>query len=198
MNFDALRHYARARLFQFLKQPARAIAEYRLALKFNPDFTAAASAAAFLLAADKRFTEAESLLRDSLRLQADNADTWYNLGFVCAELHKPAEAVTAFREAVNRNRRLDLAWYGLGLALATQHQHAQAAQAFEQAAQLKPMNGHIWYQLGMAYHWLHAADKVKGIVEHLDRFDRHMARRLILDSGRSDLAHVVADLRARR
>lgn len=198
MNLDALRHYARARLFQLLKRHARAIAEYRLALKFNPDFAAAASAAAFLLAADRRFSEAEPLLREALRGDADNADTWYNLGYVCGELHKPAEAAAAFREALDRNRRLDLAWYGLGLALASQRQHAEAAQAFEQAAQLKPMNGHIWYQLGMAYHWLHEADKVKGIVEHLDRFDRHMARKLILDSGRSNLAHVVADLRVRR
>jgi hypothetical protein len=57
------------------------------------------------------------------------------------------------------------------------------------------MNGHIWYQLGMAYHALHQPDKVKGIIQHLDRFDRHMARRLILDAERPDLAHIISDLR---
>ena len=195
MNLDALRHYYRARLYAFLKQPQRAIAEYRLALKFNPDFVMAASALAYQLGAQQRYAEAEPLLRDSLRVKPGNADIWYNLGFVYDKLREPAKAADAFREAVALDRKLDRAWYGLGLALAAQGKHEEAAQALEQAALLKPMNGHIWYQLGMAYHALHQPDKVKGIIEHLDRFDRHMARRLILDAERPDLAHIVSDLR---
>lgn len=195
MNLDALRHYYRARLYALLRQPQRAIAEYRLALRFNPDFALAASALAYQLGTQQRYAEAEPLLRDSLRVDPRNADTWFNLGFVCDKLREPAKAAAAFREAVALDPKLDRAWYGLGLALAAQGEHEQAAQAFERAASLKPMNGHIWYQLGMAYHALHQPDKVKGIIEHLDRFDRHMARRLILDAERADLAHIVADLR---
>lgn len=196
MSFDALRHYARARLFAFLKQPQRAIEEYRLALRFNPDFAKAASAAAYLLAAGQHYADAEPLLRQSLRADPRRADDWFNLGYICDKLRRPDEAGNAFRRAVELNRKLDRAWYGLGLVLGAQGRHRDAAEAFEQAAQLQPMNGHIWYQLGMSYHALHEADKVKGIVEHLDRFDRRMARKLILDAGRSDLAHIVADLRA--
>jgi tetratricopeptide (TPR) repeat protein len=195
MNLDALRHYCRARLYTMLRQPQRAIAEYRLALKFNPDFAMAASALAYLLGTHGRYAQAEPLLRDSLRLRPRAADTWYNLGFVYDKLHEPAKAADAFRQAVALDRKLDRAWYGLGLALAAQGRHEQAAQALEQAAALKPMNGHIWYQLGMAYHALHQPEKVKGVIEHLDRFDRHMARRLILDAERPDLAHIVSDLR---
>jgi tetratricopeptide (TPR) repeat protein len=196
MNLDALRHYYRARLYAFLKQPQRAIEEYRLALRFNPDFAKAASAAAYLLAAQQRYTEAEPLLRESLRANPRRADDWFNLGYICDKLHQPDKASDAFRRAVDLNRKLDRAWYGLGLALGTQGRRADAAQALEQAVQLQPMNGHVWYQLGMAYHALHEPDKVKNIVEHLDRFDRRMARKLILDAERSDLAHIVADLRA--
>lgn len=195
VNFDSLRHYLRARLFQLLKQPRRAIEEYRLALRFKPDFTAAASALAFLLAGEHRYAEAEPLLRDCLRASPRQADGWFNLGYVCAEQHRDAEAIEAFREAVRLNRKLDRAWYGLGLALAAQANHDEAVTAFEQAAQLQPMNGHIWYQLGMVQHARQDADKVKGIVQHLDRFDRRMARKLVLDTARTDLSHIVADLR---
>jgi tetratricopeptide (TPR) repeat protein len=196
MNFDALRHYYRARLFQFLKQPRRAEEEYRRALEFNPDFAKAASARASLLAAQQRFSEAAPLLHAVVHRSPSNAAAWYNLGFVYDKLHDPAKAADAFRQAVELDPKLDRAWYGLGLALAGLEKHLEAAQALERAAQLEPMNGHIWYQLGMAWHAQHEADKVKGIVEHLDRFDRRMARQLVLDSGRTDLARIVSDLKA--
>jgi len=92
--------------------------------------------------------------------------------------------------------KFDRAWYGLGLAQAALGRHAEAAQALERTAQFQPMNPHAWYQLGMAWHRLHDPDKVKGVVEHLHRFDRHMARRLIRDTERADLAHMVADLKS--
>jgi tetratricopeptide (TPR) repeat protein len=196
MNFDALRHYCRARLYALLRRPQRAIEEYRLALKFNPEFASAASALAFLLGTQQRYAEAEPLLRDSLRIAPGNADTWFNLGFVCDKLGEPAKAADAFRQAVTHDRKLDRAWYGLGLALSAQGKPDEAAPALERAAQLQPLNGHIWYQLGLTYHALHQPDRVKGVIEHLDRFDRHMARKLILDAERPDLAHIVADLRA--
>ena len=56
------------------------------------------------------------------------------------------------------------------------------------------MNPHAWYQLGMAYHTLRNPEKVNEVVMHLLRFDPKMTRRLILDTGRSDLAHLVKDL----
>ena len=195
MNFDTLRHYLRARLFQAIKRPRLAIEEYRLALRFNPEFVPAASAIAFLLAGEHRYPEAESLLRTSLRVAPKRADLWFNLGFVCAEQRRHAEAVEAFRKAVQLNGKLDRAWYGLGLALVAESNYDEAVSAFEQAAQLEPMNGHVWYQLGMAQHARHDAEKVEGAVRHLDRFDRRMARQLILDTARSDLSHIVADLR---
>jgi tetratricopeptide (TPR) repeat protein len=197
MNFDALRHYYRARLWVWLGRPQRAIEAYRLALEFKPDFAKAASALAYLLAAQHRYGEAEALLRASLRAKPKDAAAWFNLGYVCDQLRQPAAAVDAFRQALALDDRLDRAWYGLGLALAAQGNPGEATPALERAAQLVPDNGQVWYQLAMAHHALHRADKVKGIVEYLDRFDRHMARKLILDTGRSDLAHLVTDLRRR-
>jgi tetratricopeptide (TPR) repeat protein len=96
---------------------------------------------------------------------------------------------------VRLNPKLDRAWYGMGLAYAALGQHADAAQALQQAATLQPMNPHAWYNLGMAYHQLHQPDKVKEVVKHLHRFDPKMTRQLIRDAERTDLAHLVKDLR---
>jgi tetratricopeptide (TPR) repeat protein len=198
MNLDAWRHYLRGRLFQRLRQTDRALAEYRAALKHDPRHTRAAHAAAFLLAGAKRWTEAREALQRVLHINPRNTVAWFNLGYVAEQLGDLDAATEAFRAAVGHDPRSDRAWYGLGLALATRGNTQEAVASFEQAAKLQPMNGHVWYQLGLCHHKLHDADKVKSVVQHLDRFDRHMAKRLIVDTGRSDLAHVVADLQKLR
>jgi hypothetical protein len=58
------------------------------------------------------------------------------------------------------------------------------------------MKGHAWYELGLAHHRRHDAEQVRYIAEHLNRFDRHTARKLIHDTGRTDLSHLVSDLRS--
>ncbi len=196
MNLVAWRHYLRARLFRLLRRPHDAVAEYRLALAADRGFARAAHALAYLLASQNRTDEAVQALRDVVRLEPANAAAWFNLGYLLHERgHQADAAVPAFREAVQLNPKLDRAWYGLGLAHAALGGHAEAAKAFERVAALEPMNGHAWYQLGMSYHRLHDADKLKGVVEHLNRFDRRMTRQLIHDTGRGDLAHLVADLK---
>lgn len=43
----------------------------------------------------------------------------------------------------------------------------------------------------MAHHTLNHEDKVTEIVKHLHRFDPKMSQRLIADTGRSDLSHLI-------
>jgi Flp pilus assembly protein TadD len=82
----------------------------------------------------------------------------------------------------------------MGLAHAALGQHEDAAKALNEAAKLQPMNPHAWYQLGMSSHALHKPEKVDEVVMHMLRFDPKMTRRLILDTGRTDLAHLVKHL----
>jgi len=195
MNLDAWRHYLRARLFEKLKRPQQAAEEFRAALGFDPGFLRAVNGLAFLLATQKEDGEAERWFREGLRLQPGNGMLHFNLGFVLDRQGRREDAVAAFREAVRLNPKLDRAWYGLGMACAHLGRHEEAAQALQEAATLQPMNAHAWYALGMAYHHSHNPDKVKEVVDHLFRFDPVMTRRLIQDAERSDLAHLVQDLR---
>jgi tetratricopeptide (TPR) repeat protein len=196
VNLDAWRHYLRARLYRILKQPEPAMAELRAALRHDPDFVRAAHMLAYLLGTQGQFDQVLPLLERTVSLRPRDAEAWYNLGFARDRGNDPRRAIDAFHEAVRLSPRLDQAWYGLGRCHAALNQLDDAVRAFEEAARLQPMKGHAWYELGLAHHRRHEADRVRDIAEYLNRFDRHTARRLIHDTGRTDLSHLVSDLRS--
>jgi tetratricopeptide (TPR) repeat protein len=194
MNFEKWQHYLRARLFQLLRNDEAALEEYRLTLLAAPDSARAAASIAFIHAGHGDFARAVTYFRETLRIQPDNAEMLFNLGYTCDKSGALEDAVEAFQAATRLDPKLDRAWYGLGICHAKLGDHAAAAQALHEAAERQPMNPHAWYALGMAHHHLHQPDRVKEIVLHLHRFDPRMARHLIQDAERSDLAYLVADL----
>jgi len=195
MNFDAWRHYLRARLYQLIRKPSAAIGAYRDALATDPALSRASYALAFLLAQDKHFALAETALRQGIAASPGDGAAWFNLGYLCDQQHKTAEAISAFTEAVRLRPKLDLAWYGLGHCLARQQDDAAAVPAFERVIQISPMNWHAWMALGLCHHRLGQTDKVRDVVTHINRYQRRMARQLIRDTGRTDLEHLIADLK---
>jgi tetratricopeptide (TPR) repeat protein len=194
MNFEKWHHYARGRLLEMLGMRDRALAEYHQALRLDPDFRKAANALAWRYASAERYSEAIRYFGEALRLRAGDATAHYNLGFVLAKNRQSREAIEHFRSAVQLRAGLDMAWYGMGLAHATLGEHREAMEAFERAARLQPMSAPVWYQLGMACHHAHETDRLHQVIHHLNRFDPRMARRLIQETGSTDLAYLVKDL----
>jgi tetratricopeptide (TPR) repeat protein len=195
MNFPFWRHTLRGRVFELLRRPDAALREYQAALQCEPHSVRTHHTVAFLLAAQKRSREAETHLQEALRLNPKNADAWFNLGFLYDQEQRAPKAIDAFREAVRLNPKLDRAWYGLGLCLASAGDHLGASQALQRVTELQSSNGFAWYQLGMAYHAMNRDDKVAEVAHHLNRFERKLARKLIQDTQRTDLQHLIADLR---
>jgi tetratricopeptide (TPR) repeat protein len=188
------RYYLHGRLLELFGLKPRAIAAYSEATRVKPDFLRPTNRVAYLLASQERFTEAEPYFQAVLRADPGNAVAHFNLGYTFDKRGLHERAVREFREATRLGPRIDRAWYGLGLAHAALGQHREAAAALETAATLQPMNPHAWYALGMALHLTGNAERFLQVVMHLLRFDPRMARRLIVDSGRTDLAHLVRDL----
>jgi Flp pilus assembly protein TadD len=184
----------RARIFHMLRKEDSALEEYRRTLLAAPDFARAAECIAFILASRGDFGTAATHFRDALRIDTDNAEMHFNLGFACDKHGDYNEAIEAFKTATRLNPKFDRAWYGLGICLARLGRHAEAAQALHEAATLQPMNPHAWYALGMAHQHLHEPERVKEIIMHLHRFDPIMTRHLIQDTERADLVYLVADL----
>ncbi len=188
--------YLRGRVLELFGFNPQAIAAYSEAMRAKPDFLRPANRIAYLHASKERYAEAEPYFQAVLRADPGNAVARFNLGFAHEKRGQFDQAVHEFREATRLNPKIDRAWYGLGLAHARLGQHREAAEALEQAATLQPMNHHAWYQLGMALHVTGNSERFMQVVMHLLRFDPKMTRRLILDAGRSDLAHLVKDLAA--
>lgn len=194
MNFEKYCHYYRARLFETMRRPAKAIDEYVLALHHDPQFIKAAACAAYLYASQQQFDQAEHYYIEALRLAPGNGDMHFNLAYIYDRQGKREQAIKSFNAALQRKPKLDRAWYGMGMAYAALGRHDEAVKALEEAARLQPMNTYAWYALGMAYHRLHNPDKVKEIALHLHRIGPLTCRQLIHESERADLAYLVKDL----
>jgi tetratricopeptide (TPR) repeat protein len=191
---DHWRYYIQGHLLELFGFKPQAMAAYREATRVKPDFVRPTNQIAYLLASQERFAEAEPYFRAVLRADPGNAVAHFNLGFTLDKRGQFKQAIHEFREATRLNPKIDRAWYGLGLAHAQLGEHREAAEALEQAATLQPMNQHAWYQLGMALHTTGNTERFEQVVMHLLRFDPKATRRLIQDSGRSDLAHLVSHL----
>jgi tetratricopeptide (TPR) repeat protein len=191
---DHWQYYLRGRFLETFGRRAAAVDAYREALRIAPAFTRAANRAAYLLASLEQYDEAERHFRLALRSDPGNAVTHFNLGYTLDKHGRHGDAVAEFLEATRLRPGLDRAWYGLGLSHAALGQHKEAAAALQEASTLQPMNPHAWYALGMAHHSLGDAAKLKQVALHLLRFDPKMTRRLVQDSGATELSHLVKDL----
>ena len=194
MNLDKWRCYIRARLLEVLGRRESALAEYQAAFRLDPNFRKAANAIAWRHAAAGRYAEAIRYFNEALRLKSRDATAHYNLGFVYEKNREPQRAIECFRSAVALRPGFDMAWYGMGLAHATLGEHREAMDAFDRAARLQPMSSPVWYQLGLACHHAREPERVRQVIRHLNRFDPRMARRVILETGTTDLAYLVKDL----
>lgn len=194
MNYDHWRHYARGWVFHFFGKTDVAYAAYAEAYRIDPtDFQSLRHLAA--IAAEKqRWEESESWFEKVLELVPEDADTWFNLGFVREHAGKAAGAVAAFAEATRLKPTQDRAWYGLGLAHARLGQHDAAAKALQEAVRLQPMNGEAYYQLGMALHHARRPDEVTAVVTKLVGFEPKRAKKLVQDTERADLMSLIPEL----
>lgn len=193
MKIERWRCAARAWLLQFLGKNELAYAEYARLNRLAPS-AAVAGRLGFLAAETQRLQDSARWFEEAVRLDAGNAQAWFNLGFVREQNGERRAAIAAFREAVRLAPELDRAWYGMGLAHAALGEHAEAAQAFEENVRRQTMFGDAWFQLGMAHHHARNPERVAEIVRRLRTFEPKRANQLIRDTGRGDLAHLHSEL----
>ncbi len=193
MNFDEMRHSARAWVFLFCGRKEKAFAEYALCFRNWPSARVARTLGVIATEA-QRLGEGAQWFHEAAKLDAGSAETWFNLGFARERDGQRAAAIEAFSEAVRLQPTLDRAWYGMALAHAALGQHADAARALEETVKLQPLHGEAWYQLGMAQHHANNPDRVAKVAARLRSFEPKRANQLIRDTGRGDLAHLYTEL----
>lgn len=194
MNYEHWRHYARGWVFHFFGKADVAYEAFVAAHRADPRDVQSVRHLAAIAVGRQRWDVAEAWFEKVLELAPDDADTWFNLGFTRERSGRAEAAITAFREAVRLKPSQDRAWYGMGLAHARLGRHEDAAEALREAARLQPMNGEAFYQLGMALHHAHRPDEVKEVVVKLVAFEPKRARKLVQDTERADLMHLIPEL----
>ncbi|MFA6313747.1 MAG: tetratricopeptide repeat protein, partial [Sterolibacterium sp.] len=130
MNYEHWRHYARGWLFHFIGKTDQAYAAYLVAFQHNPADVQSARHLGAIAAQRQDYAGAEKWLREVARLAPDDADNFFNLGFVREQMTAPRLAIESFQEAARLKPILDRAWYGMGLAHAKLGEHVEAAAAF--------------------------------------------------------------------
>jgi len=115
-----------------------ALAEYRVALKINPDSVAVLNNLGAALAAQKRFTEAIACLERSWRLRPDRANTHCNLGFALEETGNSDAALAHYAEALRLDPEYATAHFKLGDLLVKRGNNAEAIAHLRRAVELQP------------------------------------------------------------
>jgi tetratricopeptide (TPR) repeat protein len=120
---------------------------FLLQTETGPAFAAkrAATLAAYgaFLAGKKRFGDAETRLRESIQLDARNADAHLHLGNVYDDLKRPADAETEYRRAIALNPNDANTHYNLGLLLQDLQRFAEAETELRVALAKDPGNVEI-------------------------------------------------------
>jgi Flp pilus assembly protein TadD len=111
--------------------------------------------------AQGRYESARDCFLKSLRLSPGEVKAENNLGLAYQELHQPARAMAAFRQAIalqlNAKRPSEQPLLNLATVLAERSQLDEAASLLVRAASIAPGNAAVHKQLGIVYsrqdHW---------------------------------------------
>ena len=100
---------------------------------------------------DKRYTDAEPLLEEAVRLDPGAAYAYNALGIAYLEQARFNEAIPAFRDAANRAQHWSYPLHNLALSYVETGDYQNAIRAYQKAIALTPEYGYLPYNLGLVY-----------------------------------------------
>jgi tetratricopeptide (TPR) repeat protein len=168
---------------KLLKRDEMAVAYWERIVAARPSDASVLGALAHLKATTGKRPEAVELLRSALALDATQAGTWYNLGYLQQEEQRHDEAIASFDRAIALNEKLDLAYYGKALSLIKLGRLQEAIGPLKKNTELQPMSPFGFYQLAHVYHRLHQPERVARTIQRLSGFEPQVARQLERETG---------------
>lgn len=115
---------------------------------------------------------------EAIKLEANSAEVFLNLGHAYLEIEKNSDAVKAFKQSVKLNPDQPEAQYGLGVAYFRSNRNREAAEAFKKAATLSPALAKAHYGLCLAYGELGETNKLLDEFRTLERLDKTLAKKV--------------------
>ncbi|MEN9762339.1 MAG: hypothetical protein RI906_2165 [Pseudomonadota bacterium] len=166
-----------------LKRDAMALEYWQRILAVRPSDAAVMGTVAHLLAQRGQREDAIALLRRALELNADSANSWFNLGFMLQEQDHHSEALACFERVLSLDEKHDRAHYGRGLSLVKLGRLEDSVAAFKKNTVLQPLSPYGFYQLAHVYHRLGQVEQVQRTIRQLFGFEPKVARQLQRETG---------------
>jgi len=147
----AFGRYNLGNLYVALKQPQKAVENYKAAIKIDNLFYPAKVNLAMLYNQMGKNSEAETLLREVVASHPEIYEVQYSLGLLLAEEKKYAEAANYLKQAARGMPDRARIHYNLGLLLQHLKQDSDAEAALLKAQELEPDNLDYLYALADFY-----------------------------------------------
>jgi len=185
----AFGRYNLANLYVNLRQPQKAVENFRAAIKIDNLFYPAKVNLAMLYNQTGKNDEAEALLREVAASHPELHEVQYSLGLLLAEEQKYAEAANYLKQAARGMPDRARIHYNLGLLLQQLKQDSDAEASLLKAQELAPDNLDYLYALADFYIKRNKLKKAKSIAKEM--VARHPNQRIghdILDLIQKNVA----------
>lgn len=124
---------------------------FEWALAINPKCTTCLKDWAEILLTEKKYTQAELKIRESLRyLENRDSDALFTLGIILSEVGKDEESIQAYTQSVAINADDAELCYNLGIKLGERGDANGEMAMYARATNVDPMFGSAWLNWGIA------------------------------------------------
>ncbi|MDP2796079.1 MAG: tetratricopeptide repeat protein [Methanoregula sp.] len=102
------------------------------------------------LAESGQYDEALDLVNKGIKVDANNANVWYNKGIILFKMCRYQDALNAFAQAADIDPEFTEAWYNKGMALMELGKYLEAIRAFNKVLKIHPHDDRAREQLNLA------------------------------------------------
>ena len=102
------------------------------------------------LAESGQYDEALALVNKGIKLDANNANAWYNKGIIHFKMGRYQDAINSFSQAADIDPEFTEAWYNKGMALMCSGKYLEAIRAFNKLLKIHPHDERAREQLDLA------------------------------------------------
>lgn len=147
----AKQYYSNGVSLMLTKNYAKAISDFKLAIKEEPTFAEAFFNIGYCYDELGQLQEAVAAFNKAIQLKPDFVEAHYNLGIVYDELKQYQDSIDEYQRAAELKPDFFEAFFNLGVTLGKEQRHQDAVDAFKQAIKISPDDSESHLNLGIAY-----------------------------------------------
>ncbi len=102
------------------------------------------------LAESGQYDEALALVNKGIKLDSNNANSWYNKGIILFKMGRYHDALNSFAQAADIDPEFTEAWFNKGMALMCSGKYLEAIRAFNKLLKIHPHDERACEQVDLA------------------------------------------------